>query len=211
MTDKSTKDLLAELDAEFGKQPRQARAKTDMYSAKAQLERMQFTNYYDWEQHKLQIEANEYAAAADWRPSWIPEARLTYCIRQYCETCGGRSDFIGGEYIRFRSKQSRATIVRRAEVCTDLWHRGLSDGDPLPDLVDHFTQHVARCPGCIMVEQQALDLWILATQPNPQRPLLAEDQPKPQKPTTTAELRALMRPMGEKYIKPKRDDLEINL
>jgi hypothetical protein len=164
-SEKETLNLLAELDAEFGKKPKDrkggggARSPRDFASdAKSQLERAQFTSFSDWELHLQMLEANAYAKQIDWRPSWIPEARLTYVIQQHCDCCGDNVKFIGGEYIRFRSKRDRATIIRRAEVVPNLWHYGW-DGEPLPDLIDEMYQTVPRCPGCIEVERRAVEIW----------------------------------------------------
>jgi len=166
-SDKEALDLLASLDAEFGKKPKGERGKGRASSvnkappgssAKDQVDRLNYDDFESWERHREMLLANEYSKALDWRPSWIPEARLTYVIRQHCATCGNCVSFIGGEYVRFRSKRDRAVITRRAEVCSNLIHYGWG-GVQLEDLVDEIDQDVERCPGCIKVEQKALELW----------------------------------------------------
>lgn len=221
MSDQSqdVKDLLAELDAEFGKKPRErqrgtrAQQKDDaalkaLSSARGQLTRMDFDTFDEFEAYREMLIANEISKNMDWRPSWIPEARVTHCTRQHCDTCGNNVDFIGGEFIRFRSKRERAIILRRMEVVSDLWHYGYG-GKPLPDLVERHYQVVHRCPGCIEVEQIAVEIWQGLIEPEVEQPTLPS-VPRPAKPALTGEqLRALIhKPFGKEQ---SSSDLNINL
>ena len=164
---KETLSLLAELDAEFGKPGKRAKGtgadksqyfnqakhspstKAELTSAAAQLARTQFTNFEDWALHAAMLEANALAKQMDIRPSWIPDARITYVIVQHCNCCGRKVRFIGGEYMRFQSKLQKATIIRRAEVCPDLFLQS-----KYPDLIEEIVQTVARCPECIDEERK---------------------------------------------------------
>lgn len=202
--------LLSDLNATFGKRPSRTRGvsarKKDasvlgaLSSAKGQLTRIDMSTE-EFELHREMLLANELSKHMDLRPSWIPEARLTFVIRQHCDTCGENVDFIGGEYVRFRSKRERAVITRRAEVCTDLLHYGYA-GVLLPDLVEKHYQVVARCPGCILVEEKALEIWNAATQQEEQLELDL-DRPKAASPLRPNQLKSLVEhEFGEKWKRP---------
>lgn len=221
--DDSVDDLIASLDASFGKQARAGRSRStraekkdatalqQLASARGQLTRMDMSAEA-FETHREMLLANELSKTMDLMPSWIPDARITYCIRQHCDTCGNNVDFIGGEYVRFQSRRQRATIIRRAEVCSDLMHYGFA-GIELEDIVEKHYQTVARCPGCIEVEEQALEIWMTATTPQAEQAELPAVPEKPYVPLTGNQLQALVeRPFGEKFKKPKpKEDLEIEL
>lgn len=157
---------------------------------RGQLERMKFESYYDWEMHRQalldrQVEALQIAGVPELQ--WLPEARVTYLINQTCACCKQTVQFTGCEYIRFRGRRRNfrtidgedrwtwPTLLRRVgEVDGNLVLFGLPGGDPLPDLIEEHDETVPRCPGCIKLELAALDLWIIATQPNPQSELEIE-------------------------------------
>jgi hypothetical protein len=179
--DKEAVDLLAELDAEFGKKPKPARkqhaigagskdrsdGKQRLLSAKEQIEMFQFKDISDWRAYREQLEANEIAQQLAVDPLWLPDARLTYIVEQTCACCNRKVEYVAGDYVRFRSPRQRAVIIRRAEVCTDLAHFGKMqlDGsiEPLPDLVDTIRQSVPRCAVCIRDERQVEEMWWKAT------------------------------------------------
>jgi len=90
---------------------------------------------------------------------WRPIAKITHVVRQGCRCCNGHVDFIGGEYIKFVSVMPfGGEVLRRSEHCADLFlfH---SIEQPLEDIIEWHSQDVARCPGCIAVEQQAVEIW----------------------------------------------------
>lgn len=206
--------LLADLDAEFGKKPKQQRGPTvkelntafhqrnpQVSGAKGQLDRLRFENYYDWEMHRqalLQknLEYMQDAGVAELQ--WLPEAQITYIINQTCACCKQVTQFTGSEYIRFRGRRRTYTALvphpdpqkaalgmtvteqretyptmlkKLGEVDGNLLLNGLPGGDPLPDLTEEMDETVRRCPGCIKLEMAALDLFVRATQPNPQHEL----------------------------------------
>ena len=218
-----TKDLLAELDAEFGKKPRErqrsrgAQVKDEdvvkrLSSAEFQLTRMDFDSFEEWEAYREMLIANQLSKNMDWRPSWIPECRITHVVRQHCETCGNNVDFIGGEFIRFKSKRERAVITRRAEVVSDLWHYGYG-GKPLEDVIEYHYQVVHRCPGCILVEQVALEIWDGLVEQHPQQAEIPEVKAAPKAPgvpTTGQALKDLIhRPFGEKKVSGNVLDIKL--
>ena len=204
---KEVEDLLASLDAEFGKKVKskgrsdrevvrslnaQFHEQNPQYtsSPRGQLEKMKFESYYDWEMHRQELLRGtlEFAQQAGVPElQWLPEARVTFIINQLCGCCKSTVQFVGNEYIRFRGrrrkyrtldgveKETYPTMLRRVgEVDANLVAFGLPSGDPLPDFVDELDETVPRCPGCIQVERQALDIWIRATQPDPQGELNIE-------------------------------------
>lgn len=196
-------DLIASLDSEFGKKPRQKGSPPAAHKAlnaefhranprleqgpRGQLERMKFENYYDWEMHRqalLENQVEEYQAAGVPQLAWLPEALVTYIIHQRCACCKETVTFIGNSYIRFRGRrrtyrdiegkvhETAPTMLKRwCDVDGSLLAFGLPGGDPLPDLTEEMDETVPRCAGCINLERAALDLWIQATQPNPQKEL----------------------------------------
>lgn len=156
-------DLLASLDAEFGKKPREKKERSKEYFnqakgisfAKSQLEYMQFGGDKDLSEFE---QANVLAKKMSIKRDWVPTERLTYVVTQHCDCCGRKVEFLGSEYVRFRSEERRATITRRAEVCTDLF-LFKRDAPELPDLIEYITETVKRCPSCIRDEKQVSDLW----------------------------------------------------
>lgn len=196
-------NLLAELDAEFGKKPKGAKFPPAPHKAlntafhmnnprlmqgpRGQLERMKFENYYEWEMHRQHLlDGTLDQAQASGQPElqWLPEARVAYIINQTCACCKTTVQFVGNEYVRFRgrrrmyrdlegnSHETWPTMIKRvAEVDGNLLAFGMPGGDPLPDFAEEMDETVSRCAGCIKLEVQALDLWIQATQPNPQSEL----------------------------------------
>jgi len=217
--DKEIDQLLSSLDAEFGKKPKEKRALgaaskdkgalDALSSARGQLTRMDSESFSEWELRREMLLANEISKHMDLKPSWIPEAKVIFCIRQHCETCGNTVEFIGGEFIRFRSKRERAVITRRAEVCTDLWHYGYA-GRPLPEQVDHYYQVVNRCPGCIKVEQIAIEIWDGLIEPEHQLelPTTIKETSKPE-PMTGEQLRAFVQ--REEFGKKRRVSVTLDI
>ena len=195
------RDLLAELNEEFGKKPRAKKGepgykelntqfhmknpRLDLYSAKNQLAGMKFENYYDWEmhrQHLLDLEATQESGEPTLQ--WLPEARVTYIINQTCACCKDVVQFVGREYVRFRGRRRNYRTISGEDRWTwptqlipvhkvdgSLLAFGMPGGDPLPDLSEELEETVSRCAGCISLERKALDLWIAYTQPSPQEEL----------------------------------------
>lgn len=228
--DISVDDLLAELQNEFGKKSRSKASRKAKYAeaeeqrreerikllheAKQRLMKGEFKNIADYQTFKFMVESTDIAKQMDWRPSWIPEARITYVVRQHCENCGNTVSFIGGEYIKFRARAGNASIVKRADMFPDLFLYGWRE-EELPDQVDDLYQTVHRCPGCIQVEQMAIQLWEAATGEKQQQEVFPlEEPPQPKefksyKDLSGAELKAMIqREFGVKPVRVKRDVLE---
>lgn len=230
-------NLIASLDGEFGKKKKRGPTDADIArernaawhaanpqlgkaanTAKAQVERLKFENYYDWHTHRLAVEAN---AVEQYHGNvegllWIPDARITYIINQRCALCAGTTQFIGNQYIRFHGPRRkykdiegkehehiRTQVIQLRDCDKNLLAFGLPDGSPLPDLIEELDETVPQCVGCLRLEMTALDLWVKATQPTPQLPLF-EQLDKPRKTLSGAELQALVsRDFGTKMVKPK--------
>lgn len=157
-------NLLAEIDAEFGKKKKEPGQKKVRGSANVDkitgsvtdsLTREVFANITDWRLSQLMHDSNRTAKDADYGSNWQAEARITWMTRQHCFTCGDYTDFISGEYVRFRNTRQHATVTRRTEACTDLWHFGTD----LPEEYVDQEQDVQRCVGCIKVERMAEEIW----------------------------------------------------
>lgn len=136
---KETSDLLADLDAEFGKKPKPDRdtaaarnttwhannPQVRLSSSKGQLERVQFENYYDWEMHRQAVldKSLHYMQEAGVPGlQWVPEALVTYIINQTCACCKTVCQFSGMSYVRFRGRRRTYTAIiphpdrRKAEL-----------------------------------------------------------------------------------------------
>lgn len=88
---------------------------------------------------------------------WRPEAKVTHVVKQHCRTCGDFVDFIGGEYIRFRSIMKFGGVIeRRTETCNGLWL--FAQEEALEERYEQHTQEVEKCVGCIKVEEQAVEI-----------------------------------------------------
>lgn len=152
--------------------------------AKQQLEQMKFENYYDWEMHRLaerEQQVDKLQQAGEPTLQWLPEAQISYVVHQTCACCKETTTFVGNEYIRFRGRRRKyrdiegrehetyPTMLKRvSEVDGNLLAYGLPNGDPLPDFIEEMNETVRRCYGCIQLERAALDVWVRATQPDPQ-------------------------------------------
>jgi hypothetical protein len=138
-------DFLAELDADFGKKKKE----TDTAASRNKA----------WHSANQPLEkALGKAPESDGSGQWKPTARVTYVIRQLCRCCNNTTEFIGGEYVMFESKRQHAKVLRGAQHCPNLFLYDEDDND-LPDLIEEFNQEVSRCPGCIAVERQAIEIW----------------------------------------------------
>lgn len=146
--------MLADLNKEFGRKPKAKREPTDN-----EVARERNKAFHD----KNPALGSSAMGAARPNPedssAWRPVARITYVVRQCCDTCLNVTEHIGGEFIRFHSvQQFGGEILRRAENCPNLFLY-TSIEEPLEDIVENHWQNVSRCPGCIKVESMAESLW----------------------------------------------------
>lgn len=147
--------FMADLDATFGKKSKGKKQPSDNEIARDRNK--------SFHENNPQLErAGGKAPELDQSGNWKPIARVTYVIRQTCMCCNSTVEFIGGEYIQWQSKKQHATVLQGAEKSPNLFLYNEEDGEPLPDLIDEFNQMVSRCPGCIAVERQALEIWYAA-------------------------------------------------
>lgn len=143
--DKEINDFLAELDADFGKKkaPAHKGLNKAFHAANPQI---------PGGRGKSPERLNPEDSAA-----WRPVEKITHVVIQECTSCLDVSEHIGGEYVKFvsvRNRQDHPTIIRRAEQCSTLFLFDSID-EPLEDLIEWHYQKVARCSGCIRVDQQA--------------------------------------------------------
>lgn len=151
----SALDLLAELDAEFGKKKKEKKTAFLKETTK-KLSRSQFLNNADWRMAQLAQEANETAKRlAQFEQLWKPEAKETWLMRQHCSCCGGYVDYIAGEYVRFRNNHAHCIMKQRAAVHPDLFHLDKT----IPEEYMHLEQEVLRCAKCLREEQQVSEIW----------------------------------------------------
>jgi hypothetical protein len=145
--------LLASLNAEFGKSKRVKRDPTDNEVARERNK--------EWHAANQPLGKAGVAARPDPEDSqaWRPIARVTHIYRQLCHTCNSTTEFIGAEFVRFRSVygMNGGEILRRAENCPDLWFHTVEE--PLEDVIEEHFESVSRCVGCIAVEKHAGEIW----------------------------------------------------
>ena len=186
---KPVDDLLAELDAEFGKKARRpakgeaphkainkafhaANPQLDLASGKIDTAD---AGVYSREQHALWLAMS----VADRRqlgmpaPRWLPEARVTWVVHQHCAVCQETTWYTGNEYIRFRRNHSldfrlingesvrlSPTVLRRIGDCDpELVALGPADGAILADELHEVHETVLRCPACFHLEKHCSDMW----------------------------------------------------
>lgn len=230
----SVDDLFAELNAEFGKKdktPGQRKAEYDeaerarkadrirlLHEAKKKLADGTFKNVADYQLFKHMVESADIAKQMDWRPSWIPQARVTYCVKQHCDRCLNTVSFIGGEFIRFRAREGKAVIVKRADWFPELFLTGWWNEKELPDLVEEQYQVVHRCPACINLERTVDTLWAGVGKPEGETVSIALDAPQQPKPLQAIaqlsgqQLKQMIgREFGVKFKPTKSDEIEIEI
>ncbi len=144
--DQETLDLLAELDRDFGKK------KGSPEAAHKALNKQ-------WHAANQPLQAGKGKVPERMRPedstAWLPIARVTHVVIQECACCSETCEFIGGEFVKFRSTRAYGgEILRRSENCANLFLIHELE-HPLEDLIEWHYQKVARCPGCVRVDQQA--------------------------------------------------------
>lgn len=147
-------NLLVELEAEFGKKKKEKKSVSLKETAK-KLSREQFATNADWRLALLMQESNAIAREETFALLWKAEARETWIMKQHCACCLRETEYIAGEYVRFRNKRMHATIKRRTESCTDQFH--FNKG--IPEEFVHLEQDVSRCVTCINEERMVDEIW----------------------------------------------------
>ena len=144
----NTDNFLAELDAEFGKKKRVTPAKPDLKA----LSRASFPNNAAYLGAKEEAAiANRIARDANFAELWKAEAREVWLMRQRCACCIEYTDYIAGEYIRYRNNRMHATLRRRAT--------GTEQFLQVPKEFIHLEQDVAHCVKCLNEERLVSELW----------------------------------------------------
>lgn len=157
-------DLLASIDAEFGKKKKEKKGIAPADGGRLvrfkgrMVEQIAKGSYRNDSSDDPAVGANEIAHSVAFLVEWRAEARETWVKTQICECCNSTTRFIAGEYVRFRNAKSHATIQRRSEIWTDLWHFGVE----LPRTVVKHTETVQTCPDCMELEDRVEQLWDLA-------------------------------------------------
>lgn len=144
---KDVKNLLAELDADFGKKARAARADTHKELNKTFHQRTNTGDYRDEVAY-----AN--AASRSWKdePGWRPVATVHRVHHQHCRTCLQDISYIANEFTRFRNARLRSQV--------DAPETGHVDdlGFPLPQVVTEHSNEVEYCAACLRLSRRVDDL-----------------------------------------------------
>jgi hypothetical protein len=149
----SSKDLLAALDAEFGKAARKGtngRAKPEV-GHKA-LNRV-YHQRSDTGDYRDEV-AYANAAARDWasEPGWQPVATVHRVHHQHCRACIGTVSYIANEFTRMRNDRLRLRLdVAQLHTQDEL-------GIPLPAVVEQHHVYVELCAACLMLVQRVNEL-----------------------------------------------------
>jgi hypothetical protein len=142
---KVTEALILSLNAEFGRKPREKKSQNEIVR---DLNKASYTNTLD---HRS---SNAIARDPRFTDSWKPEAREIWTTKQRCSCCLKETEFVSGEYTRFRNSRLHVTVQRRQDFVED----GFRFNSSLPQEVILIVQDVARCPSCIRSEQLLDDL-----------------------------------------------------
>lgn len=108
-------DLLAELDAEFGKKSKSISKKQPSLDERKRRNSQWHLDNPSIESAKGQLAESELSyswdeANAGTRQPVVPEALVSYIIHQQCKTCFETSWFTGSEYVRFRKPHMRFNV-----------------------------------------------------------------------------------------------------
>lgn len=142
----STKNLLAELDAEFGKAA-QKKAKRD---AKAiAVATVHGSNTTVWTEGAV---ANAVAGSLRNQPGWKPTARVTHVMHEHCDFCAGSVSYIGNQFTLFENKRLKAKL-HEPELIT---HDDL--GFELQHIVEEHIVNVPHCAKCLRLSRNVSDL-----------------------------------------------------
>jgi hypothetical protein len=139
------KDLLAELDAEFGKKPKQ---KVDLRTQTI-TQRNSTGTLSD-----VIAEANSYAQSWSETPGFEAIRRVTYVQHQRCRCCGRTVSYIGNEFTEFHSLRLKATVKAAEPVFHD------SLGFELPHIIEEHDMQVEQCFACIQLSRKVEDLVV---------------------------------------------------
>lgn len=146
MAQKSSIDLLAELDAEFGKKPKGKKALEKSLEGKGITQRSSTGTFSE-------IAAAANAVSASWKnqPGWRAVRRLTYIVAEFCDHCSGRVDYIGNVFTVFENKRLRSTISAPELVTHDEF------GFELPHMIEEHIHNVPYCASCLRLSRRIED------------------------------------------------------
>ena len=156
MSDTQSKDLLAELDAEFGKAARPKRKPNGFKDAnKTFHQRIDVGGFED-------DVAYANAIAKGWHtvPGFHAVATVHRVHSQSCRTCGHSIDYIANEFTRFENKRMHITV--------DAAQMGYLDhlGFELPQFVETHYNEVETCASCLRLSRNAGELAEILTAVN---------------------------------------------
>lgn len=98
--------------------------------------------------------------------TYQPVAREMLSVVQTCTCCNRTVEFISGCFIRFQSKRKYASIIKqRADQWSDYWHLGkevLGRIEELPIELETIAQEVPQCARCVRAGKFTEELWATA-------------------------------------------------
>lgn len=126
-------DLIAQFNAEFGKQPKAAKTARP-------VEKKQ----------EIWSDSNRIAQLSLDSSPWAARSRIYYFIEQTCQCCGNTTETVGNILIRHEHKRNGS--VWDCQMPDDMRY------SHLPKEMRSIQQSVAQCPTCIRAEFSVCDL-----------------------------------------------------
>lgn len=138
------RDLIAELDAEFGKEAR----KKQKIDGKTTVQGRNSTGTFS------DVAAASNAVSRSWKnqPGWKAKHRLTYIIKEHCRACPSTVEYIGNVFTVFENKRLHSR-TKSAEIITHDEY-----GKELPHYIEEHDVDVDYCVSCLRLSTKIDDL-----------------------------------------------------
>ena len=154
-TQPKVNDLLAELDAEFGKAARKGSAANGKALPPAKHKALNAV----YHQRNATGDFRDEVSLANtltksWKevPGFQPVATIHRIHHQHCRTCWSKVSYIANEFTRFHSVRLHATVDAPEVGHVDEF------GLPLPQLTEHHYVDVELCADCLSLSPRVDDL-----------------------------------------------------
>lgn len=148
-------DLLAELDAEFGKEAqKKAKAAAKVKTRGEQLRELNRTFH---QRHStggfsdVAQDANLYSRNWSQVPGYRPLRRVTWLIDEYCDNCHGTISYVGNVFTEYFNRKLRAKVFTPEAVTHD------ENGKELPHELEQAYHTVPFCAACLRLSRRVED------------------------------------------------------
>lgn len=144
--------LLAELDAEFGKQKKTKGKAVDKNSIVKSLNKEFHQRNATGGLSDLLAASNKTAKSWAQVPGFRATRRITYVVHQHCCTCSHSVSYVGNIFTEFESKRLRAKVKSPELILVDEF------GFDLPHTVEETHMDIPECVQCLQLSRRAEDL-----------------------------------------------------